>query len=180
LTPQIVKFSLNTRGQTLELLEGSFYVLKDPRALLQLCATSLDSIGGYLAVGVLFVSFVVANGGIVVGDKQAHTVNFHPTQVFAIFLFPRLPLDTGIRFLHVSGIWCQFFVHFFRGKFWGKFRGKFSPKKCWKKMEFSAEKVLKNCFSKKFHGIVQKIGRRRMFFVFSVFRTCNLLEETSK
>jgi hypothetical protein len=30
--------------------------------------------------------------------------------------------------------------------FWGKFRGKFSPKKCWDKMEFSAEKVLKNRF----------------------------------
>jgi hypothetical protein len=41
------------------------------------------------------------------------------------------------------------FVHFFRGKF----RGKFSPQKCWGKVEFSAEKVLKNRFSMKFCGI---------------------------
>jgi hypothetical protein len=41
---------------------------------------------------------------------------------------------------------------FFRGKFGGKFRGKFSPKKCWDKMDFSAEEVLKNHFSKKFRG----------------------------
>jgi hypothetical protein len=39
------------------------------------------------------------------------------------------------------------------GKFWGKFRGKFSPQKCWEKLEFSAEKVSKNRFSKKVHGI---------------------------
>jgi hypothetical protein len=41
----------------------------------------------------------------------------------------------------------------FRTFFRGKFRGKFSSKKCWKKLEFSAEKVLKNRFSNKFHGI---------------------------
>jgi hypothetical protein len=29
----------------------------------------------------------------------------------------------------------------------------FPPKKCWEKMEFSAEKVLKNSLSKKFRGI---------------------------
>jgi BMFP domain-containing protein YqiC len=44
------------------------------------------------------------------------------------------------------------FYIFFWGIFWGKFRGKFSPQKCWEKMEFSAEKVLKNSFSKKFRG----------------------------
>jgi hypothetical protein len=41
--------------------------------------------------------------------------------------------------------------------FWGKFRGKIPrkicPRKSWEKMEFSAEKVLKNRFSKKFRGI---------------------------
>jgi hypothetical protein len=60
---------------------------------------------------------------------------------------------------------------FFRGKFRGNFHGKFSTKNVGKKMEFSAEKVLKNYFSKKFHGIlcgksfsaeknVRKIGPR--------------------
>jgi hypothetical protein len=43
----------------------------------------------------------------------------------------------------------RFFVHFFRGKF----RWKFSHKNLDKKIEFSAEKVLKNRFSKKICGI---------------------------
>jgi hypothetical protein len=46
----------------------------------------------------------------------------------------------------------RFFVHFFWGRFQGKFRGKFSSKKCWGKLEISAEKVLKNRFPKKFLG----------------------------
>jgi hypothetical protein len=61
----------------------------------------------------------------------------------------------------------RFFVHFFQGKF----RGKFFPKKCWEKLQFSAEKVLKNHFFNKFDEIfrgkslsvgknVRKIGPR--------------------
>jgi hypothetical protein len=38
----------------------------------------------------------------------------------------------------------------------GKFQGKFPPQKCWEKMEFSAEKGLKNRFSKKFYGIFRR------------------------
>jgi hypothetical protein len=53
--------------------------------------------------------------------------------------------------------WGRFFVHFIPGKIPGKISGKIPrkifPKKCWEKMEFSAEKVLKNRFSKKFRGI---------------------------
>jgi hypothetical protein len=45
----------------------------------------------------------------------------------------------------------------FRTFFWGNFGENsaeiFPPKNVGKKMEFSAEKVLKNCFSKKFRGI---------------------------
>ena len=78
---QIVKFSLNTWGQTREVIEGSFYLLKDPVALFYLCVTSLASVGGYLTVGAVFGAFVVANGGVAVGDKMAHAVTFHPTQV---------------------------------------------------------------------------------------------------
>lgn len=78
---QTIKFSLTTWGQTREVLEGTFYLMKDPRTLAHLCLTSLASIGGYLIVGGLFVSFVIANGGIAVGDKMAHAVTFHPTQV---------------------------------------------------------------------------------------------------
>ena len=29
----------------------------------------------------LFVAFVAVNDGVVVGDRSAHEVNFHPTQV---------------------------------------------------------------------------------------------------
>jgi hypothetical protein len=47
----------------------------------------------------------------------------------------------------------RFFVHFFPGKISGKISGKIFPQKCWEKMEFSTEKVLKNRFSKKFRVI---------------------------
>jgi hypothetical protein len=53
----------------------------------------------------------------------------------------------------IGPIWGQFFVHFFPGKISGKIPRKIFPQKCWEKMEFSAEKVLKNRFSKKFRGI---------------------------
>ena len=78
---QTIKFSLTTWGQTREVLEGTFYLLQDPCTVAHLCLASLASIGGYLIVGGLFVSFVIANGGVAVGDKMAHAVTFHPTQV---------------------------------------------------------------------------------------------------
>ena len=65
-------------------MEGTFYLLKDPRMIAHLCLTSLASIGGYLIVGGLFMSFVVANGGVAVGDKMAHAVTFHPMQVYKL------------------------------------------------------------------------------------------------
>ena len=78
---QTVTFSLTISGQTREVIEGTFYLLKDPRMIAHLCLTSLASIGGYLIVGGLFLSFVFANGGVAVGDKMAHTMTFHPMQV---------------------------------------------------------------------------------------------------
>jgi hypothetical protein len=45
------------------------------------------------------------------------------------------------------------FRTFFPGKISGKIPRKIFPQKCWEKMEFSAEKVSKNRFSKKFRGI---------------------------
>jgi hypothetical protein len=56
-------------------------------------------------------------------------------------------MNTGADFSYI------FFQGKFRGKFHGKFHGKFSSKKCWEKLQFSAEKVLKNHFFNKFHGI---------------------------
>ena len=34
-----------------------------------------------MIVWLLFVAFVAVNDGVVVGDRSAHEVNFHPTQV---------------------------------------------------------------------------------------------------
>jgi hypothetical protein len=45
------------------------------------------------------------------------------------------------------------FRTFFPGKIPPKISRKIFPRKCWEKVEFSAEKVLKNLFSKKFRGI---------------------------
>jgi hypothetical protein len=45
------------------------------------------------------------------------------------------------------------FRTFFPGKIPWKISRKILPQKCWEKIEFSMEKVLKNRFSKKFHGI---------------------------
>jgi hypothetical protein len=45
------------------------------------------------------------------------------------------------------------FRSFFPGKISGKIPRKIFPQKCWEKTEFSAEKLLKNPFSKKFRGI---------------------------
>jgi hypothetical protein len=48
---------------------------------------------------------------------------------------------------------------FFPGKILGKIPRKIFPKKCWEKIEFSAEKVLKKLFfSKKFRGIFRGKG----------------------
>ena len=40
----------------------------------------LINCGGYVIVWLLFVAFVAVNDGVVVGDRSAHEVNFHPTQ----------------------------------------------------------------------------------------------------
>jgi hypothetical protein len=52
----------------------------------------------------------------------------------------------------ISSSGADFLYIFFRGKFRGKFRGNFSTKNVGENFEFSAEKVLKNCFPKKFRG----------------------------
>jgi alpha-1,2-glucosyltransferase len=43
--------------------------------------------GGYIIVWFLFVAFLVVNEGIVVGDRTAHQVNFHPTQILYFCAF---------------------------------------------------------------------------------------------
>lgn len=82
-----IKFSLTTWGQTKEVTEGIFLLLKDPSKLFELFSVSIVPVGGYLIVGLGFLLFVLINGGIVVGDRAAHQVNFHPTQIAYFCLF---------------------------------------------------------------------------------------------
>ena len=62
--------------------------------LVRLLGEMLMTSIGYILVGAAFVAFLVINEGIVVGDKEAHTASFHPTQVLyfcafsAAFSFP--------------------------------------------------------------------------------------------
>lgn len=43
--------------------------------------------GGYALVGLLFLMFLVANGGVVLGDKSAHQATFNINQLFYFFGF---------------------------------------------------------------------------------------------
>eukprot|EP00094_Tigriopus_californicus_P006363 TCALIF_06127-PA protein Name:"Similar to ALG10B Putative Dol-P-Glc:Glc(2)Man(9)GlcNAc(2)-PP-Dol alpha-1,2-glucosyltransferase (Homo sapiens)" AED:0.03 eAED:0.03 QI:935/0.5/0.66/1/1/1/3/514/266 len=99
--PHPVKINLDTRGQVVELLEGVYFLLFDPRRTWRLIRLALPQVGGYLLVGMAFVSFLILNEGIVVGDREAHVACFHPTQVLYFcafclglawpFLLPLLP-----------------------------------------------------------------------------------------
>ena len=108
------KFSLTTKGQAIEVFEGIYRLMfVDPKKGLDLVPIAFKVAGGYIVVGISFVVFVVVNGGIVVGDKSAHTATFHPMQVCYFFAFS-LGMSAAFcisktRFLH--------FVHFCR-KHW--------------------------------------------------------------
>jgi hypothetical protein len=76
---------------------------------------------------------------------------------YLVWLFPRkkcvlsltknaLGRLLGNIFINSSG---ADFSYIFPGNILGKIPRKFFPQKCWEKIEFSAEKVLKNRFSKK-------------------------------
>lgn len=47
----------------------------------------LVSCGGYVIVGILFLVFLIANRGIVLGDRHAHFSVFHLPQIFYFSLF---------------------------------------------------------------------------------------------
>ena len=86
------KFSLTSSGQAVEVFEGLYRLaFIYPGRGVTLLQHSLRVAGGYLLVGVGFAAFVILNGGIVVGDRSAHTATFHPMQVwppdFIIFCF---------------------------------------------------------------------------------------------
>ena len=53
----------------------------------------------------LFVAFVAVNDGVVVGDRSAHEVNFHPTQVMTdMFDFISLKLIFFVLYCYLLGI----------------------------------------------------------------------------
>ena len=61
----------------------------------------LRKLTGYFLVGAAFFSFVIWNGSIVVGDKQAHQASLHLTQVLyfsAFVLFFMLPIAMPYAF----------------------------------------------------------------------------------
>ncbi len=76
-----IKFSLTTVGQIEELLHGLLLLLKSPTGLAVMVWQVLVVSLGYILVAAAFMAFVILNDGIVVGDKTAHTVVMHPTQV---------------------------------------------------------------------------------------------------
>jgi len=80
-SPTPVKFSLTTAGQTRELAIGLFKLAGDPPRLLQVAVEVVTKAGGYLCVWFIFLAFVAWNEGIAAGDRTAHAVVFHPTQL---------------------------------------------------------------------------------------------------
>lgn len=67
------------------MFEGTILLLQEPLKLVHFVLASVSIVGGYIAVGILFAIFVFVNQGIVVGDRSAHEVHFHPTQVNRVF-----------------------------------------------------------------------------------------------
>lgn len=55
--------------------------------VLQSIVNTLKHFYGFVAVVVLFIGFVIANGSIVVGDKSAHEASLHIPQLFYFALF---------------------------------------------------------------------------------------------
>ena len=82
-----IRFSLTTIGQLQELLEGSYLLLFTPKKVSQLIFLVLKDCFGYLIVAFTFVAFVIHNQGVVVGDRSAHQVVMHPTQILYFSAF---------------------------------------------------------------------------------------------
>ncbi|XP_034251591.1 dol-P-Glc:Glc(2)Man(9)GlcNAc(2)-PP-Dol alpha-1,2-glucosyltransferase [Thrips palmi] len=80
--------------------------LANSAACKTLAVSMLRNLTGYIFVGAAFIIFVVWNGSIVVGDKQAHQASIHLTQLLyfsAFFLFFMFPVAAPYVFtLHVT------------------------------------------------------------------------------
>jgi alpha-1,2-glucosyltransferase len=82
-----LNFSLTTWGQIKELMEGSVLLLCSPKKAAHLAFLVIKSCLGYILVGLAFLAFVHLNNGVVVGDRTAHAVVIHPTQVLYFCAF---------------------------------------------------------------------------------------------
>jgi len=98
--------ALTTYGQAVELLHGSVHLLQCPWRAAKTLGSIVVDCGGYILVGISFLVFIKLNGGIVVGDRSAHTAVVHLPQLFyfALFFsalgFPHV-LPNTLRFLHL-------------------------------------------------------------------------------
>jgi len=85
--PRPAKFSLTTSGQSKELVLGLSMLLADPKRLLATLAEVAETAGGFICVWLVFAACAVRNGGLALGDKEAHAVVFHPTQLLYFSAF---------------------------------------------------------------------------------------------
>ena len=83
----IPRFSLTSWGQVKELFEGLYLILFCPRQLHILIWSIFKTCGGYLLVAIAFLFFVALNEGVVVGDRSAHQMVLHPTQLLYFCAF---------------------------------------------------------------------------------------------
>ena len=70
-----------------ELFEGLYLILFCPRQLHILIWSIFKTCGGYLLVAIAFLFFVALNEGVVVGDRSAHQMVLHPTQLLYFCAF---------------------------------------------------------------------------------------------
>ncbi|KYN03925.1 PREDICTED: putative Dol-P-Glc:Glc(2)Man(9)GlcNAc(2)-PP-Dol alpha-1,2-glucosyltransferase [Cyphomyrmex costatus] len=63
---------------------------KGPLSFVKFVAQICDNLLPYLTVCVMFVAFVIWNGGIVVGDRSAHVATIHVCQIFYFSAFVSL------------------------------------------------------------------------------------------
>ncbi|KAG5676778.1 hypothetical protein PVAND_006587 [Polypedilum vanderplanki] len=92
--------------------------LKKPKMLYELILKILINFYGYIIVILCFVLFLILNGSIVVGDKQAHVATIHLPQLFYFSLFT-LVFGTSIwlpnlkkNLIHLRNIKCLLIIFF--------------------------------------------------------------------
>ena len=72
----------------LKIVEGLYRIIVvEPQRGLKLLTKIVNIAGGYILVGISFVIFVIANNGIVVGDRTSHVATFHPIQILYFIAF---------------------------------------------------------------------------------------------